>query len=173
MTSNYKLQVKVGNSEFAAEGAEATVKAAFAEFLALTKINPPKGTAIAAADEGSSDPQAGGISPQLLERVFLRDGDIVSLRHMPPEESTAKNADAAILIMYGISRLLNVQDVGVIKLNKGLVKTGITVDRVDRLLSTHTKYFMKGGNRSGSYYTLNNQGERQAETWIKAWFSKK
>jgi hypothetical protein len=170
MTDNYRLQVKLGDAEFSAEGAEKTVRQDYDSFLKALGSRPAAVKAATPASPPAQNAEAGEVGQQLIDRVFSRDGDIVSLRHLPPEESANKGADAGILIMYGYRRLLNTRDVGVVKLKRGLVRTGVTVDRVDRILASHTKYFMKGGSRVGSYYTLNNLGEKQAETWLKTWF---
>lgn len=167
---NYKLHIKIGNAEFSAEGPEPSVKEAFDRFLQA--ISSPEAKILsenAGGHENSSGP--GQLDHGLLEKVFSRDGEIVSLRLLPPAESANRSADAAILVLYGFNGLLNLQEVPVTKLNEGLRQSGISVDRLDRFIGVHNQLFRKGGTRSGGRYTLTNKGVLQAENWIKAWFN--
>jgi hypothetical protein len=167
----YKIQIKLGDAEFAGEGPESTVKDAFNRFLEIlaarsVAVPVPVGQT---KPQNSVDPAPSveEIDPALLEKVFVREDDIISLRHLP--DSQNKAADAAVLILYGSRRLLQLDDVPVTKLNEGLRRSGISVDRIDRYIGVHSALVRKGGQRSGGRYTLNNQGIRQAETWLKSW----
>lgn len=166
MTESYKLNVKLGPAEFSAEGPEETVKQAFQQFLEAASgqvsgsIREPAGT----------DDQRRGSSQALLERAFSRDGDIVSLRHLPPQDNPNRIADAAILLMYGFRAILKVEDVPVTKLNRALKRSGLTVNRLDRFVGPRSGLFMKGGTRSGGRYTLNNLGLTQSESWLREWY---
>lgn len=182
MDGNYKIQVKLGNAEFSAEGSEGTVKDAFEKFLAAVpqaqhqphpasreQVQPGSGG-------GSSEVGNGGVGRNsvvdqtLLESTFEIEKDIVTLRHLPPADNPNRAADAAILLLYGFRNLLNVESVPVTKLNDALRRSGISVTRVDKFIGVHSQLYMKGGQKSGGRYTLNNQGIRSAETWLGQWF---
>ena len=169
----YKLQIKIGQSEFSAEGPEATVKDAYDRFLEAIRA----ATAPVAAQSAAGHLSLVGGTPTLsidseatrlpLDRVFKRDGDIVSLRHLP---STAnKIADSAILLIYGYMKVAALDEVPITKLNEGLRESGLNIQRLDRYLGVHQSLYRKGGQKSGGRFTLNNLGLRQAEEWLKDW----
>jgi len=163
----YKLQIKIGTSEFSAEGPENSVKEAYEQFLkALASPATP-----AVTGDGRTpmrEPLSGGLADiTILDQVFIKDGEIISLRHLP--STATPSADAAILLLYGYRRLCAIDDVPVIRLNEGLRKSGLNFDRVDRFLGIHSSLYRKGGQKSGSRYSLNNQGVAQAERWLHEW----
>jgi hypothetical protein len=170
MADAYKLQIKLGTAEFTAEGPEKSVKDDYREFL---KAIADKATAAAVAGKPSNGGNGNGavertpLEGSSLAHIYKRDGDIVSLRHLP--DSPNRTADAALLLLYGYRELAGVEDVPVTKLNEGLRKSGLTFERIDRFLPMHSTLFRKGGQRSGSWYTLNNQGIAQVEQWLKDW----
>jgi len=170
MDSNYKLNVKIGTSESNGEGQESSVREDYKQFLAAlnTTQQPPALTLARMYEKTLEKPS--GVDQRLLEKAFLKDDQFVSLRHLPPDSST-RAADAAILIIYGFKKLLTQEDVPVTKLNEGLRKSGLSVDRVDRFIGVHNQLYRKGGQKSGGRYTLNNQGELQAEKWLEEWFN--
>jgi hypothetical protein len=169
----YKLQIKIGQAEFSAEGPEDTVKDAYDRFLKAldTTVAPQRGGALPAhlaASSGVVGPVLGWeLGQKLMDRVFKREGDIVSLRHLP---STANRiADSAILLIYGYMKLSNLDEVPVTKLNEGLRESGLNIERLDRFMGVHSTLYRKGGQKSGGRYTLNNQGVKQAEEWLQLW----
>ena len=166
----YKLQVKIGQAEFLGEGPEQKVTDAYDRFLkALDTSQRGQGLPVhLAASSGVTEPVMGWeIGQKLFDRVYKRDGEIVSLRHLP---TTANRiADAAILLIYGYMKLSNLDEVPVTKLNEGLRASGLNIERLDRHLGVHQALFRKGGQKSGGRYTLNNQGVKQAEEWLHAW----
>jgi len=177
MEMSYKLSVEIGGNRFTADGPEATVKEDFQNFLdavrAASAVVTP-GTGSFAAEGAVRGVVAGPASTPVdrptLDRVFQVDGKgTVSLRLLPPDSAT-RNADAALLLLYGHRVAGNLQDVPVMKLTDGLRTSGISVDRLDRFMGTHSGYFMKGGTRSGGRYTLNNQGVAAAESLIRRAF---
>jgi hypothetical protein len=174
----YRLDVKLpAGIEFHAEGPESSVRSDFEMFLAAIRATaqapaPPDAVAGGAQDARASTERPGDTAQPdsaLLERVFDNSGGTVSLRLLPPDSST-RAADAAMLLLYGYLRLSGVQDVPVMSLNSSLRRSGISVDRVDRILSTHDQYYMKGGTRSGGRYTLNNPGIAYAERLLSGMF---
>lgn len=170
MDSDYKLHVKLGISEFSGEGPEAAVKEAYEQFLKALSAVPAVPTPIQPPMHEKTPEKPSGVDQRLLDRAFLKEDQFVSLRHLPPDSST-RSADAAILIIYGFKKILGQEDVPVTKLNEGLRKSGLSLDRLDRFLGVHSQYYRKGGQKSGGRYTLNNQGELKAEEWLKEWFN--
>ncbi len=176
MESIHKLQIKLGDAEFSAEGPDALVREAFEKFLQALQARgatPP----LLAKENGSGereeakDAQEAGPPSSVLDRLFKVEGEIVTLQLLPPSESTNRPGDAAILVLYGFKTVRKLDTVPVTKLNDALRKSGINVERVDRTLAGHSGLYMKGGAKSGGKYTLNNQGVAQAERWINGWFS--
>jgi hypothetical protein len=173
-TPAYKLSVEIGVNRFNAEGPEETVKADFQNFLAAIREKNVVVTPGTASATAGVNPPTVVVTPSLdralLERVFQIDGKgTVSLRLLPPDSQT-RNADAALLLLYGYRVMGNLQEVPVMKLNDGLRTSGVSVDRLDRFIGTHSAYYMKGGTRSGGRYTLNNQGLAAAESLLKRAF---
>jgi hypothetical protein len=163
----YKLQIKIGTAEFSAEGPENTVKEAYEQFLKALA-----GPALDTRSDNRRTPaqnmvNGGPADITVLDQVFAKEGDIVSLRHLPKGATPA--ADAAILLLYGYKRLSGIADVPVMRLNEGLRKSGLNFERVDRFLAIHQALYRKGGQKSGSRYSLNNQGVQQAEQWLREW----
>jgi hypothetical protein len=171
MAESYRLDVKLGSAEFSAEGPEATVKQAYQQFLqAASSLGSASAPPSPHGQEGREALAMGGeVSQDLLNRVFSAEGNSVSLRLLP--EGANRAADAAILLMYGFRKLLGQQEVPITKLNAALRKSGLQVHRLDRFIGVHSTLFMKGGARSGGRYTLNNQGVRQAQSWLRERFT--
>jgi hypothetical protein len=163
----YKLHVKLGSSEFNGEGPENTVKEAYQQFLAA--FNAYKGFNETQVE--NTVEKAAGVDDKVLERAYICDGEKLSLRHLPPADRPNKPADAAILILYGFKKLLHQDDVLVTKLNESLRTSGIGTGRLDRFMGVHNNLYRKGGTRSGGRYSLNNQGDLQAESWLREWFN--
>lgn len=168
----YKLQVKIGQSEFSAEGPEEAVRQAYADFLAanaqvktaaLTPHTAAGVPTLAVSTSTATPPE----DAATLDRYFKREGDIISLRHLPATPN--RTADAAIVLIYGYMKMAGMEDVPVTKLNEGLRRSGLNLTRLDRELGVNHSLFRKGGQRSGGRYTLNNQGLKQAEDWLTEW----
>jgi hypothetical protein len=168
--SPYKLHVKLGANEFTAEGPEQEVRDAYQAFLdAITA--PVKAAAAAPVGDGTAavtpPPPGTTLDREFLERVYQVDPrGIVSLRVLPPD-STNREADAAILLLYGFRVLQGQREVLVTRLNEGLRQSGINVERLDRFMGVHGSLFMRGGSRSGGRYNLNNVGMTTAENWLR------
>lgn len=173
----YKLRIKIGDAEFEAEGPQDVIQKAFEQFLAAaekapsvqTKAPPTDPTKIGNLPKGHDDSP---IEPTVLQRMFNVDAKkgIVSLRVLPPDGPN-KGADAAILIIYGAYAQLHSNDLRVTRLKTGLTKSGIQVNRIDRMMIPHNQIIIKGGSGVGGRYSLNNQGIVQAEDLIRKIFS--
>src|SRR5438445_9672392 len=92
--SPYKLQVKIGPAEFSAEGPENTVKEAYEQFLKAVSGPTPLVSTISHAPVQNAV-TGGPADITALDQEFIKDGDIVSLRHLPSTLTVA--ADAAIV----------------------------------------------------------------------------
>lgn len=171
-----RIRVKIGDSEFEAEGDRDIVSAQYNMFLdtirhvskSILSVSAPHGqpytsepsydVGIMDGTEGSEDQAASGT--ELNARVFSRHKDLVSLRVLP--ETKKKNADALILILYGYQVLKGEDAVLGTQLMKSARQSGLSIDRIDRVISENRGLFIRGGARRGVRYALNNQGERHA-----------
>ncbi len=172
--SNYKIQTKIGLAEFCAEGTEDSVRADYDRFLKAVASRPVNNGAAAKIDDlGSLAGENGGeVEPALLQAVFKVDQERgwVSLKMLPPSESANRAADAALLLIYGFHRLLEQSEAPVTKLISGLRESGISVDRFDRTIAPHSGLILKGGQKIGAKFRLNNQGMSQAAAMIRKFF---
>ena len=172
--TNYKLQVKIGQAEFNAEGPEKTVKEAFDQFLKATSALPtqaPSNQSSGKPHDQQNNGESTKIEATLLQRIFAIDAkrNTISLRLLPPD-GTNRASDAAILILYGCLVLLGLLEVPVTRLIAGLRQSGIQATRLDGIMATYSHLVIKGGARIGGRYTLNNQGVTQAEHFISQFF---
>ena len=94
----------------------------------------------------------------------------VSLKVLPPAESSNRAADAAVILMYGFHKVLGQSEAPVTKLIGGLRESGISIDRFDRIIAAHSSLILKGGQKIGAKYRLNNQGLIQAAAMIRQFF---
>jgi hypothetical protein len=168
---NYKLQVEIGNARFSGEGDKSFVEDSYKRFLeSVDKSNsqPPSLT----SQYAKSPDDKRVILPEIyLQKAFLAEDQSLTLRHLPPTDNSTKAADAAILLLYGFKKILNLEDVPVTKLNEGLRQSGLNLSRIDTLISIHGSLYRKGGQRSGGRYSLTTPGELQAEKWLREWYS--
>jgi hypothetical protein len=166
----YKLSVKFPDgTQFDAEGKEASVQADFQLFLEALRANPQT-KSDAANPVKPDDPTPPNpnpaitpptISPDLMSRVFLVQGENVSLRVLPT--GGKRDPDALLLIIYGFRALKNAADVTGGRLAICARISGVQTDRVDRIIAQHDAYVTKGGVKKGKKYGLNNPGVRYAE----------
>jgi hypothetical protein len=168
---SFKLQVELGNAKFSGEGERDFVEDAYKRFLDALTASKVQAPSLTSQYGAPMEEKSAGIAEGLLQKAFLQEDQIVSLRHLPPSDSSTRAADAAILLLYGFKKLLNLDDVPVTKLNEGLRKSGLNLTRVDTAISKHGSLYRKGGQRSGGRYYLTNPGETQAEKWLSEWYS--
>lgn len=50
-------------------------------------------------------------------------------------------------------------------------QTGLSIERIDRVMSKIEAYCMSGGARKGTYYSLNNQGLARAREVLRAMYT--
>jgi hypothetical protein len=174
---NYKMRVKIGTSEFEAEGQEEAVRADYQAFLlslakqavetkpeaqavtqTITEYATPRETA-ENADNGS----------QVLEQIrVLFDYNpkrrIVSLRF--PTQGADRVWKALLLTLYGYRKLAGEDEVPVTLLKTALAQTGLSVPRVDRVAAPLLRegLILKGGKAKGGKYRLTTPGISRAES---------
>lgn len=186
MDSKHKVRIKLGNSEFEAEGDQEKVEEQLQRFLdivskvtslavseaasapikpAIAEPQPP-----AAKPDGAAQPAVPSVPnddrpPQeVIARTYKTERDMISLRVLPKSKSYA--ADTLLLLMYGHYVLKGQHDVlGGHLLAEGN-QSGLKMDRVDRVLDAHTEFVQKGGRRRGARYGLNNRGLQKAKEML-------
>jgi hypothetical protein len=82
---------------------------------------------------------------------------------LPPGKS--KEADTALLLLLGFRFLENQKEVSVLNLNQALKKSGLSPNRLDRMLSAHTRnqLVLKSGKGKGGGYQLTQKGALHAK----------
>jgi hypothetical protein len=177
MTSGpHKVRVKIGDAEFEAEGSEETVREQYSSFLAALPAAAQASTKAKGADQSTPDQDAASRdnSPEdaswgaLLARAFKDEDGIVSLRLHPKGDN--RDADALLMIIYGYHALKQVREVPTTHLGRSAAQTGLGLDRIDRVMAKNEPYCMKGGERKGTYYALNNPGTKRAKELLTANF---
>lgn len=172
MGSAYKLHVKIGQSEFTAEGTEESVKQDYERFLAALSIVPSPARPLTEnlqIQPGRSEITTPDLEPTVLQRAFTEDQQgIVSLRVRPSTPNRV--ADALLLILYGFRFLRSQHDVPVIQLMEAARQSGVGIDRIDRAIAPHRELITYGGTRRGGRYGLNNPGVIMAETLLREMF---
>jgi hypothetical protein len=164
-----KVKMKIGDAEFEAEVPADSVQAMYDQFLGALQNRGQKGTASApapkvenGANEQQRQPLLGGLDEAVIARIFeLRQDGIVALKVLPKGDD--KDANALLLILYGYRRLKQEEDVLATQLLRAAEQSGIAIYRPAHALSGHERYIIRGGQRKGSTYALNNQGMAKAE----------
>jgi hypothetical protein len=165
----YKLHVKIGTSEFNAEGTEAAVQAQYASFLEAIRTQPAGAQVKPPGKEEEEVPPPPEINPDLLARAYVNDGKgAISLRVLPKTEDV--EGDAILLLIYGFRVLANMESVLAGPLTDAARTSGLNLARVDRSVGTNNQYIQKGGSKRGSRYALNNPGIQRAQSLLKGLF---
>jgi hypothetical protein len=171
----YKLKVRVRGSEFEAEGPEELVREQFQAFLQIANASNPQGKEEDSARTNRDEERRNGSSGpdpvnKQWDRAFAVDADqCASLLVLP----ASKNAisDAIILLIYGNQIIGSIDAVQSARLMTAAQQSGLRIDRIDRNLSAeHRRYVIKGGNRKGSRYSLNNRGRVYAQQLLETMF---
>jgi hypothetical protein len=175
----HKLEVRIGDAQFSAEGSEEAVKEQFDKFLdALRAVAPtrhappappplntltPGRRAIELDDGGGENGKGGGLDKKLIERLFmLGDDGQLSLRVLPNGDE--RDADALVLLLLGYAVILDAISVTGMHLMKGARQSGVMIGRIDRVIDARQQYITKAGYKRGIRYGLNNPGMQYAET---------
>ena len=188
---HHKLRMKIGPHEFEAEGTVEEVNEQFAAwkeivlavgapaqglslpFIPSTAQVPPLVTGapttplpLMVATEADAAKAASSEPPP---NIFVTDDRrrLVWLRVHPPGESRA--SDAALLVLYGLKRLMNVDEPLAGQIKDALEESGIRVDRVDRITLGNLRdgLLLKSGFGKGGKYRLTMTGLAKAESLAK------
>lgn len=172
----YKLRVKIGSHEFEAEGPPKDVKTQFEEWKKLitssprTSLAPDAGTAkLPATHVTEAQTREGLRAPWDVFNIDSKRKLVTLLVH-PTGES--RDADAALLVLYGYKQAFEQDEVPVTKLKESLEVSGLRPDRIDRTLSVHIKagFIMKTGRAKGGKYRLTNTGFSHADAMARKLF---
>jgi hypothetical protein len=172
----FKLRVKIGMHEFEAEGDEAAVREQFSVWQNLlggsksvsTSAAPGEGEDSATAKEAAPVGQVAmwdaPFTKDQLSKVFdvnLK-SNLVTLKVQPTGDGRPN--DTLLLIIYGYKTLRNWDTVKVGFLKDALVRSGVNVDRVDRLAMPclRKNFLHKGGMGRGGHYGVTNTGTEHA-----------
>ena len=173
MEGPHKLTIKLPNgAEFSAEGTEDSIKEMFKKFEQLWNQPAPARPAPMMPTEAVVAPVAAavaeaGAESQLMDRLFVTDDYAgVSLLAKPTGDNA--NGDALIALLYGFAKLLNENSPTAIKLMRAAEKSGVKVDRLDRVLNNESQWITTSGARKGKRYGLNNPGLLHAEEILKS-----
>jgi hypothetical protein len=166
-----KIRIKIGDSEFEAEGPEDLVRVQFDEFMSVMKAHPPS-PAPPLLPQALPDPTAAlavaipapEVSPDWLSRVFQVRNRTVTLLALPKSETAIK--DAMLMLIYGFEKLLGTGAVTGVALAEAARQSGVQIDRVDRVMKGLGAWINAGGARRGRRYSLNNPGRKKAEDLI-------
>ena len=162
MEDKHKLRVKIGQSEFEAEGSAERVEEEFHVFLkAVATIGAEAEVIKGAGTLGGSSGES-----NILSRAFLEEEGVLSLQVLP--NSKHRNADALLHILYGYFAIKGEGPVLSLTLLKAAKQSGIPLDRVDKTLKYHRLRFTKAGQRKGAKYGLNNAGRAKAKDILEA-----
>jgi hypothetical protein len=165
-----RVKIKHGDSEFEADVPADKVQSIYDQFLATLekrtqaplqpsnaggKDHDAKLKSSAASIEGQAD-------QQLLTRLFETRADgMVTLRVLPKGDT--KEADAFLLLLYGFRRLKEEEDVLATHLLRAAELSGLVAYRPAHALAPHESLVIRGGQKKGSTYSLNNQGVIKAQ----------
>jgi hypothetical protein len=165
MITTNRIKIKLGNAEFEAEGTEESVQSQYERFLQAFERMSSKEPAVQTLQNGTQEPAqptTGPFDDALLSRIFdVRQDGVVALKVLPKGQE--KEADSLLLILFGYWRLKNEERIGATQLIRAAQYSGIPVNSPAQALAIHDRYFIRGGQRKGTTYCLNNQGKALAE----------
>jgi hypothetical protein len=180
-----KIKIRFGQFEFEAEGPTELVQAQYDRFMAAVEsaaakpvepvpriINRVMGDGVSVEDSNSAtvtaaggEAASGAVTDAMINRVFRRDGDTLSLLALPQGEDGAP--DALMLLLYGHQKINNKNSISGYVLLKGARQSGINLERVDDPLAKRREFVLAAGVRRGRTYSLNNRGVTQAEAILR------
>ncbi|MBS0187495.1 MAG: hypothetical protein JSS51_05470 [Planctomycetes bacterium] len=172
----HSIRVKLGASEFEATGTKESVDEQYKLFLEAIKAqSAPAAVAAAAGAAGEKTPPAGsdpaasdGVPDEIINRAFSIEGDSVSLNVLPSSEN--RDADTILLLLWGYQKLRGMNAVGATPLAASARKSGLAIDRIDRVVAPVRQYYQTGGQRKGMRYSLNNPGRAYAGRMLRGLF---
>lgn len=156
----HKIKIKVGSAEFEAEGTAEDVESQFTRFMALLEKAPPQVSPLPppASRNGNGQEQKVIDTGDLdLARIFdLRQDGYVTLKLLPKGES--RESDAFLLLLLGCRELKQEERVLATHILRAAQFSGISSLRPADAAAATEPYIIRGGQKKGSTYMLNNQG---------------
>jgi len=163
-----KIRLKIGEHEFEAEGPRESVELQlqmFKELVGSARSTPSRSPAGSKPSQ-THDPSPDEIPPDPpkdYDKLFSPDGDRLSLHYLP--EGDNREANAIILLLFGYRTLQSQETVLGGRLMQGLQQSGLTLDRIDRVLSPYMpSLVITSGIKKGTKYRLTNLGMQKAKT---------
>lgn len=165
MTESKRVKMKIGDAEFEADVPADQVQPMYDQFLAALQNRAPAKPAAPAIEPVVADTATVPATPfdqSMLQRVFEQRADgFVTLKLLPKGDN--KEADAFLLLLFGYRRLKNEEVVLATHLLRAAELSGLSAYRPAHALATHERFVIRGGQKKGSTYALNNQGVTKAE----------
>lgn len=186
----YKVQVRLGQAEFSAEGPEATVREQLASFLQIASIHPASSQDQVGQANGNGHTNGNGkhveapmipapssgqekwVDTRNNGRLFSEDqrNGLISVRVLPKTEE--READTLLLILFGFLTIKNQIEVKASVLLKSAQQSGVnSVSRIDTILDKYASLVRRGGIKRGSWYALTNPGIAHGEKLAKEIFA--
>ena len=171
---SHHIKTKIGIHEFEANGPKDLVTEQYKAWLAAISSMQATLQAAPAAPAGATprvDPPPPprtftGVPRDVLDRVF-REDDGLSLAALPTTDNAAP--DALVALLYGFWKIRGEVSVTGTALMKAARKSGVNVDRIDRVIGVYIPTFVQaGGVKKARRYQLNNPGNTKAEEIINA-----
>ena len=157
--ADQQIRIKIGQHEFEASGDEETVKRELDRFYQVIENlggvqaprarTPQKHTKI---DKGEPEPFA---IPEAHASVFAYEDKTLTLVAKLPGQN--REGDAALLLLYGYREIQDLTTVPASSLLMSMKRTGYTIARVDRLISSPLigeGLILRSGARRGSALTV-------------------
>lgn len=160
MPESHRIKVKFGTAEFEAEGEPEAVQAQYSQFLEILAKAPAAAANAASAPVEKRTSGTDEIDSDTAAKIFGAAADgTVSLLILPKGEN--KEIDAFLLLLYAYRRQGHDRVLGTQILRSG-AQSGISV-RAANVYPTVDRFVLRGGQRKGTTYQLNNQGVIQAQ----------
>src|SRR5229473_730986 len=109
-TGSYKVHAKIGQAEFDAEGDRDSVRQDYDKFLRAVESRTTEGLSNPGNGDSGAKEQVEGkdIDDAFLQAVFKTDVEngVISLKVLPPSESSNRAADAALIVLFGFHKVL-------------------------------------------------------------------
>jgi len=166
---SFRLQLKIGQHEFSAEGEREAVERQVDEWRKMiatlpTLPSPPPAPPQPGGLSLANPPTGGGSSEEFADydKVFRHDDKLVTLTVLPRGDN--REAEAALLVMLGRKHYKGEDLVGGTRLLEGLVVSGMQVMRADRVFGTLMgSHVTRIGKNRAVKYRLTNQGMAAAK----------
>ena len=187
-SKHIKLEIRIGEHAFTAEGPEEIVNAQYAQFLrAIEQLAQPKSGAPAQPPRSWKVGIPRGMRPVMdepghiylgfnspidtktLTGIYKCDGSDIAINFL-----SDTGGQTLILLLYGFRTLRGTLWVPASVLLRAAQDSGLSIDRIDRDLDTHIpKNVETRGERRGKKYALTKEGVEYAEGVLKQWISTK